>query len=127
MVFEFGCDSAFAFSVHQRKPPDEVHLGEWLQGGFLPPTGRIPPDSGGWHRGVFSRSVAGAQTKTPSLDTLSDYDMKQDFSNGTRVPIVLRVKEGSHIAMLWMLPASLSRVEQAAMSECRDPVGAERQ
>jgi hypothetical protein len=35
--------------------------------GFLPPTGRIPPDSGGWHRGVLSRSVAGARTERPLL------------------------------------------------------------
>src|SRR6202044_2228687 len=67
MPSEFWCDSAFALSVYQRKPPEELHLGERLQGGFLPPTGRIPPDSGGWHRGVFSRSVAGARTERPLL------------------------------------------------------------
>jgi hypothetical protein len=44
-----------------------MFLGERLQGGFMPPTsGRIPPNSGGWHRGLFSGSVAGAL-----LDALS--------------------------------------------------------
>jgi len=35
--------------------------------GFLPPTGRIPPHSGGWHRDLFSGSVAGARTERPLL------------------------------------------------------------
>ena len=31
------------------------------------PSGRIPPDSGGWHRGLVSGSVAGARTERPLL------------------------------------------------------------
>jgi hypothetical protein len=33
---ELSCESAFDFSAHQRKPPEELHLGERLQGGFCP-------------------------------------------------------------------------------------------
>jgi hypothetical protein len=88
MAFGFWCDSAFAFSMYQRKPPEELHLGERLQGGFLPPTGRIPPDSGGWHRGVLSRSVADA-IHPRSLDTRTGYDVNGDFSKGTKVPEIL--------------------------------------
>ena len=50
--------------------------------------GRIPPDSGGWHRGVDSGSVADA-IHPRSLDTLTDYDMKGGFRNGTSVLLVL--------------------------------------
>src|SRR5271156_3467639 len=83
MVFGFWCESAFAFSMYQRKPPEELHLGERLQGGFLPPTGRIPPNSGGWHRGVFSRSVAGARTERPLL-ILRQSTMRAEISARVR-------------------------------------------
>jgi hypothetical protein len=61
--------SAFALSMlYRRKPPELYKLGEGKVRWFLPRCfGHIPPDSGGGHRGVFSRSVAGAQTKRPLL------------------------------------------------------------
>ena len=73
-------------SMYQRKPPEELHLGERLQGGFLPLTGRIPPDSGGWHRGLFSGSVAGREYFRV-LDTLPGYDMRREFGNSTGVRV----------------------------------------
>src|SRR5580700_3137998 len=88
-------DSAFAFSVYQRKPPEELHLGERLQGGFLPPTGRIPPDSGGWHRDLFCGSVAGALTTRPLSIMAICYNMKPIAYNGTKVLMVPVYRGGS--------------------------------
>jgi hypothetical protein len=41
-----------------------------------------------WHRDHFSGSVADA-IHPRSLDTLTDYDMKREFGNGTSVLLVL--------------------------------------
>jgi hypothetical protein len=46
-------------------------------------TGRIPPDSGGWHRGLVSGSVAGAQTKRPLL-ILRQHTMRAGISARVR-------------------------------------------
>jgi hypothetical protein len=54
---------------------------------FAPTLGHIPPNSGGWHRDLFSGSVADA-VRPRSLDTLTDYDVKRDFGNSTGVPAV---------------------------------------
>jgi hypothetical protein len=49
---------------------------------FAPLLGRIPPTSGGWHRDLFSGSVAGA-SKTRSLLILT-----QSYNGARRQPIV---------------------------------------
>ena len=55
----------------------------------MPPTGRIPPNSGGWHRDLFSGSVAGALTSRPLLILATDYTTNADIANSTKVPVIL--------------------------------------
>ena len=72
-----------AFSRYQRKQPEggTTSLGKG-QGGFLPPTGRIPPTPGGWHRGHFSGSVAGARIERPLLIRFY-FIVEPPFANST--------------------------------------------
>jgi hypothetical protein len=63
-------------------------LGKGCKVVFAPTLGHIPPDSGGWHRDLFSGSVADA-IHPRSLDTLTGYDMRRAFGNSTEVPVVL--------------------------------------
>ena len=57
----------------------------------MPPTGRIPPYSGGWHRDLFSGSVAEA-VNPPALDTRNSLRHRQQFGNGTEVLATLIVR-----------------------------------
>ena len=52
---------------YKRKPPEEYIRWGKAKVDFCP-FGRIPPNSGGWHRDVLSRSVAEA-LNPPTLDT----------------------------------------------------------
>jgi hypothetical protein len=82
--------------VYQRKPPEELHLGERLRWVFAP-TGRIPPESGGWHRDLVSGSVAGARTERPLLIPGITYRIKLRSVNSTEAPLVLCAKKVVYI------------------------------
>jgi hypothetical protein len=61
--------------IEETEPPTPPTIKRFVgkgEGG-LPPTGRIPPDSGGWHRDPFSGSVAGARAERPLLILRVDY------------------------------------------------------
>ena len=53
---------------------------------FAPLLGRIPPDSGGWHRGLVSGSVAGALNFALTLDTGPTLQDESEKTYSTRVP-----------------------------------------
>jgi hypothetical protein len=59
---------------------------------FAPTLGHIPPDSGGWHRDLFSGSVAGAPIARPLLILLASSYMNPGSCNGTKVPMVLLIR-----------------------------------
>jgi hypothetical protein len=74
--------------MYQRKPPEELHLGERLKVGFCPLRAASLQILEAGTVAFFSRSVADA-IHPRSLDTRTGYDVNGDFSKGTKVPEIL--------------------------------------